>query len=115
MKLNQKKINQYANKNLKLFTDPILGSTNSNCIMTDVWLSMGEKDKNKIKYFKNFTVNKKIINNAAKNVIFMHCLPAKRGSEVTSEILDGKHSVVLEQAKNRMFIQQSILMYVLKK
>ncbi len=115
LKLNQKKINQYANKNLKLFTDPILGSTNSNCIMTDVWLSMGEKDKNKIKYFKNFTVNKKIINNAAKNVIFMHCLPAKRGSEVTSEILDGKHSVVLEQAKNRMFIQQSILMYVLKK
>ena len=115
LKLNQKKINQYANKNLKLFTDPVLGSTNSNCIMTDVWLSMGEKDKNKIKYFKNFTVNKKIINNAAKNVIFMHCLPAKRGSEVTSEILDGKHSVVLEQAKNRMFIQQSILMYVLKK
>ncbi len=115
LKLNQKKINKYTNNNLKLFTDPVLGSKNSNCIMTDVWLSMGEKDKNKVKYFKNFTINKNIINNAAKNVIFMHCLPAKRGSEVTSEILDGKHSVVLEQAKNRMFIQQSILMYVLKK
>ena len=83
--------------------------------MTDVWLSMGEKNKNKIKYFKNFTVDKKIINNASKDVIFMHCLPAKRGQEVTSEVLDGKNSVILEQAKNRMFIQQAILIYVLKK
>ena len=67
------------------------------------------------KYFKNYTVNKKIISNATKNVIFMHCLPAKRGQEVTSEVLDGKNSVVLMQAKNRMFIQQAILIYVLKK
>ena len=45
----------------------------------------------------------------------MHCLPAKRGQEVTSEVLDGKNSVVLKQAKNRMYIQQAILIYVLKK
>ena len=82
--------------------------------MTDVWVSMGEKN-NKAKYFKNFTVNRKIMSNAAKNVIFMHCLPAKRGQEVTSEVLDGKNSVVLMQAKNRMYIQQAILIYVLKK
>ena len=105
---------KFKNKNLKYLADPILGVKNSNCIMTDVWVSMGEKN-NKIKYFKNFTVNKEIMSNASNDAIFMHCLPAKRGSEVTSEILDGKHSVVLEQAKNRMFIQQSILMYVLKK
>ena len=91
------------------------GSNKSNCIMTDVWISMGEKSNNKKKYFKNFTVNKKIISQAAKNVIFMHCLPAKRGKEVTSEVLDGKKSVVLHQAKNRMFIQQAILIYVFKK
>ena len=60
-------------------------------------------------------MNKKIINNAANNVIFMHCLPAKRGQEVTSEILDGKNSIILMQAKNRMYIQQAILIYVLKK
>ena len=83
--------------------------------MTDVWMSMGDTNKEKVKYFKNFTINKKIIDNAAKDVIFMHCLPAKRGKEVTSEVLDGRNSVVLEQAKNRMFIQQAILIYVFKK
>ena len=83
--------------------------------MTDVWLSMGDKDKNKKKYFKNFTVNKRMIENANKNVIFMHCLPAIRNEEVTSEVLDGNKSVVLQQSKNRMYIQQAILIYVLKK
>ena len=111
----KKEFQQYKNKNLNHFFDPILGTKNSNCIMTDVWVSMGEKNKNKKKYFKNYTVNKKIISNATNNVIFMHCLPAKRGQEVTSEVLDGKNSVVLMQAKNRMYVQQAILIYVLKK
>ena len=111
----KKEFQQYKNKNLNHFFDPILGTKNSNCIMTDVWVSMGEKNKNKKKYFKNYTVNKKILSNAKNNVIFMHCLPAKRGQEVTSEVLDGKNSVVLMQAKNRMYVQQAILIYVLKK
>ena len=111
----KKEFQQSKNKNLNHFFDPILGTKNSNCIMTDVWVSMGEKNKNKEKYFKNYTVNKKIISNAKNNVIFMHCLPAKRGQEVTSEVLDGKNSVVLMQAKNRMYVQQAILIYVLKK
>ncbi len=102
------------NKNLKYFDDPFEGVKESNCIMTDVWVSMGEKN-NKTKYFKNFTVNKKIMSSALNNAIFMHCLPAKRGKEVTSDVLDGKNSVVLKQAKNRMYIQQAILIYVLKK
>ena len=101
----KKEFQQYKNKNLNNFFDPILGTKNSNCIMTDVWVSMGENNKNKKKYFKNYTVDKKIISNASNNVIFMHCLPAKRGQEVTSEVLDGKNSVVLMQAKNRMYIQ----------
>ncbi len=111
----KKEFQQYKNKNLNHFFDPILGTKYSNCIMTDVWVSMGEKNKNKKKYFKNYSVDKKIISNAKNNVIFMHCLPAKRGQEVTSEVLDGKNSVVLMQAKNRMFVQQAILIYVLKK
>ena len=102
------------NKNMKYFDDPFEGVKKSNCIMTDVWVSMGEKN-NKSKYFKNFTVNKNIMNNASNNAIFMHCLPAKRGKEVTSDVLDGKNSFVLQQAKNRMYIQQAILIYVLKK
>ena len=105
---------KFKNKNLKHLVDPIEGAKKSNCIMTDVWVSMGEKN-NKIKYFKNFTVNKKIMSIASNNAIFMHCLPAKRGKEVTSDVLDGNNSVVLQQAKNRMYIQQAILLYVLKK
>jgi len=115
LKNHKKEFQQYKNKNLNHFFDPILGTKNSKCIMTDVWVSMGEKNKNKKKYFKNYTVDKKIISNAKNNVIFMHCLPAKRGQEVTSEVLDGKNSVVLMQAKNRMYVQQAILIYVLKK
>ncbi len=109
----KKEFENYKNKNLNHFNDPIIGSKKSNCIMTDVWVSMGENN-NKKKYFKNYTVNKKVISNASNNVIFMHCLPAKREQEVTSEVLDGKNSVVLLQAKNRMYIQQAILIYVLK-
>ncbi len=114
-KYYKNEFSKFENKNLRYYSDPVAGSKKSNCIMTDVWISMGEKNNNKKKYFKNFTVNKKIINEAEKNVIFMHCLPAKRGQEVTSDVLDGKNSVVLTQAKNRMYIQQAILIYVLKK
>ena len=115
LKKNKSEIIKYNNDKIKFFSDPLIGAKNSNCIMTDVWVSMGDKDKNKIKHFKNFTVNQKIINLATKEAIFMHCLPAKRGKEVTSEVLDGKNSVILQQAKNRMYIQQAILLYVFKK
>ena len=115
LKINKKKLSNYYNNKLKFLSDPIKGSTNSKCIMTDVWLSMGEKNIKKLKDFKGFTVNNKIMNIASKDAIFMHCLPAKRGQEVDSNILDSKYSVVLKQAQNRMFIQQAILIYVFKK
>ena len=115
LKFSRNELKKFSNKKLKILTDPIKGTKNTNCIMTDVWLSMGDKDKNKKKYFKNFTVNKRMIENANKNVIFMHCLPAIRNEEVTSEVFDGNKSVVLQQSKNRMYIQQAILIYVLKK
>ena len=112
---NKNNLKKFQNNKLKIYVDPIQGSKNSKCIMTDVWMSMGDNNKEKLKYFKNLTVNKKIIDNADKDVIFMHCLPAKRGKEVTSDVLDSKNSVVLQQAQNRMFIQQAILIYVFKK
>ncbi len=114
LKSKKKQIENYQNKKLNILSDPIKGVQNSKCIMTDVWLSMGDKNKNKIKYFNNFTINQKILNSASNDVIFMHCLPAKRGHEVTSDVLDGKHSIVLHQALNRMFIQQAIIIYVLE-
>ncbi len=78
LQLNKKKLLKYKNKNLKILSDPILGAKNANCIMTDVWISMGEKDKNKIRYFKGFTVDKKIMKFAAKKAIFMHCFRLQR-------------------------------------
>ena len=105
-------INIHKNKNLNHFSDPILGSKNSNCIMTDVWISMGQKNsKKKLGLFKNFQVNQKLVQNAKKNYIFMHCLPAHRNLEVTDSIIDGKNSVVWSQSQNRMYVQQSILKY----
>ena len=105
------------NKNLKystFHTNIKNGLKNSNCIMTDAWISMGDKDtKNKKRLLKKFQVNEEVMKYAKKNAIFMHCLPAHRNEEVTDSVLDGKQSVVLEQAKNRMYIQQSILLFLL--
>ena len=82
------------------------------CVMTDAWVSMGETYSKK-KYFKNYQVNKDVMKNAGKEAIFMHCLPAHRDEEVSSELLDSKQSVVWEQAQNRMFVQQAIILNLL--
>ena len=63
----------------------------------------------KIKLFKNYKVDKKLMNYANKRAIFMHCLPAHRNKEVTDSVIDGKQSIVWKQAENRMYVQQSIL------
>ena len=80
--------------------------------MTDAWVSMGESNSKK-KYFKNYQVNKDVMKIASKEAIFMHCLPAHRDEEVSSELLDSKQSVVWEQAQNRMFVQQAIILNLL--
>jgi ornithine carbamoyltransferase len=100
-------------KNSKLYNEVNEGIKNADCVMTDTWISMGEKNINSKKdTLKNFQVNKNIMSRAKKNAIFMHCLPAHRNEEVTDSVIDSKQSVVWEQAKNRMFVQQSILYYL---
>ena len=84
----------------------------ADCVMTDAWVSMGERSTKK-KYFKNFQVNSDIMKKTSKNSIFMHCLPAHRNEEVSSELLDSNKSVVWEQAQNRMFVQQAIILDLL--
>ena len=83
--------------------------------MTDKWISMGSKTdkKNKKKFFKSFQVNDKIMKLTKKDSIFMHCLPANRGEEVTDEVLDGKQSAVWLQALNRIHVQKSIIEWCL--
>ena len=83
--------------------------------MADVWISMGEKNKSKKNYFKNYQINKKIIEFANKDAVFMHCLPAHRGEEVTNEVMDSKQSIIWQQAQNRMYVQQAILSYIFNK
>ena len=97
-----------------LYNNLELGINNADCIMTDAWISMGEKkSKAKINLLKNFQVNQSIMSKAKKNAIFMHCLPAHRNQEVTDSVIDGNQSVVWQQAKNRMYVQQSILNFLL--
>jgi ornithine carbamoyltransferase len=107
----------FKNKTLEyvnFYKDINKGLNNADCVMTDVWISMGEVDtKNKIKLLKKYQVNQNVMNKAKKNAIFMHCLPAHRNEEVTDEIIDGNQSIVWTQARNRMYVQQSILIYLL--
>ena len=86
--------------NIKIMNDPMEACKDSNAILTDTWVSMGDQKDKSVDHFKPFQVNSDLMLLANKNAIFMHCLPAKREQEVTSDILDSKKSVVLQQAKN---------------
>tara|TARA_Y100000590_G_scaffold434014_1_gene551725 strand:- start:468 stop:1391 length:924 start_codon:yes stop_codon:yes gene_type:complete len=114
-----RKILKWAKKNkgnILLTKNPLEASSNADCIMTDKWISMGEKiNKNKKKKaLKPYQVNKKIMQAANKDSIFMHCLPASRGEEVTSDVMDGKQSAVWLEALNRIHAQKSIIEWCLK-
>ena len=87
----------------------------SDCIMTDKWVSMNDKVNRKLKKknLKNYKVDKKLMGIAKADAIFMHCLPVGRGEEVTDEVIDGKQSVVWTQALNRIHMQKSIINWCL--
>ena len=89
---------------------------NADCIMTDKWISMGDKGNlsKKRKAFKHFQVNEKLMKVAKKDAIFMHDLPAQRGEEVSAGVIDGKQSVVWQQAENRLHCQKGIIEWCLK-
>ena len=106
------------NKNAKILItkNPKEAAYLADCVMTDKWISMGDKvkKKKKKKLLKPYQVNKKIMKLAKKDAIFMHCLPANRGEEVTNEVMDGKQSVVWLEALNRIHVQKSIIQWCLK-
>ena len=99
------------NCDLIITDDPNKAAKDADCVMTDKWISMNDKGNKKIKkkIFKKYQVNKKVMSYAKPDSIFMHCLPASREEEVTSEIMDGKQSVVWLQAFNRIHAQKSII------
>ena len=109
---NRSLINKFKSTNISFSSDPIEAIKGTDCVMTDVWVSMGEKKSvKKKKIFKNFQVNENLMQHTHKKTIFMHCLPAHRNEEVVDSIIDSKKSVVWQQAQNRMYVQQSILNY----
>ena len=107
----------WANDNvadIEIMNDPIEACKDSNAILTDTWVSMGDENTvNPEKIFNNFQVNDKLFAVAADDAIFMHCLPAHRGQEVSSEIIDGPRSVVWDEAENRLHIQKAILSWAI--
>ena len=113
-----KNIMAWAKKNkvnIKITKDPTEAVKNVDCVMTDKWISMNDKvdKKKKKKALKPYQVNKKIMKLAKSDSIFMHCLPVSRGEETTSEVVDGKQSVVWTQALNRIHAQKSIINWCL--
>ena len=102
------------NANIEITEDPRKASKNANAILTDTWISMGEEDiDNPEIIFNKFQVNEDLFKEANENAIFMHCLPAHRGQEVTKEIIDGPRSAVWDEAENRLHIQKAILSWAL--
>lgn len=91
--------------------DPMEAIKDADVVVTDVWASMGDEDERdvRLQHFKGYQVNEEICKHAKDDFIFLHCLPAHRGEEVTEEIIDGKHSVVFDEAENRLHVQKALL------
>ena len=110
---------EYADENSTEITishDINLAIDNVDVVYTDVWVSMGDEAEKaqREKDFSPFQVNQKLMDLANDGAIFMHCLPAIRGQEVTAEVIDGPQSVVLDQAENRLHAQKGVLYYYMK-
>jgi len=95
--------------------NPIEAVKGTDVIYGDVWASMGEKDKTeeKAEKLKKFQINSELLKHSPEAII-MHCLPAERGKEITDEMMDGRNSVVFDQAENRLHIQKAIMLFLMK-
>ena len=96
--------------------DPFKAVKNADVIYTDVWASMGQKEETAKRHrdFAGFQVNSKLIAATGKETLFMHCLPAERGIEVTDEVCDADYSIIFDEAQNRMFAQNAIMLKLFK-
>jgi len=97
-----------------LTTDPYEAAEGADVIVTDCWVSMGDEDEGRRhNLLKPYQVNKQLLRTAKENALFMHCLPAHRGEEVTDDVIDGPQSVVFDEAENRLHAQKGILAWCL--
>jgi len=104
-----------AGERVTLFEHPIEAAEGSDLIVTDVWASMGQEkeQREREKVFARFQVNAELMASTNKDAIFMHCLPAHRGEEVTADVIDGPQSVVWEEAENRLHAQKALLEFLI--
>jgi len=96
-----------------LGNDPRVAAAGAHLVLTDTWVSMGCTDEDRHKLLEPFQVNQPLMDLAAPDALFMHCLPAHRGEEVTDQVMDGPQSVVWDEAENRMHVQKAILSWCL--
>ena len=105
-----------ANKaKLNVTRDPYEAVRGADCVVTDCWVSMGDEDETRRHHnlLTPYRVDAKLMKAAGKDAIFMHCLPAHRGEEVTDEVMDGPSSVVFDEAENRLHAQKDVLAWCL--
>ena len=107
----------HGNGKVEIVEDPLMAVEGADIIYTDVWISMGDSGdlKKKEKILTPYQINQKLLDATGKSSLVMHCLPAHRGMEITSEVLDGKDSIVFDQAENRLHVQKGILETLLSK
>ena len=99
---------------VEIMDDPVAAVRGADCVVTDTWVSMGQTDAGKRKkLLRPYAVDTALMKHAAKTAIFMHCLPAYRGHEVTADVIDGPQSVVFDEAENRLHVQKAILAWCL--
>ena len=100
---------------INIIRDPIKASKNADIIATDVWVSMGDEEEydQRLRDFKPYQVNSKLLEQAKHDVMILHCLPAHRGEEITAEVVDGPNSAVFDQAENRLHAQKALLLKLL--
>ena len=110
-----KKIAKQTGANLEFLTEPHAAVAGIDAIYTDAWASMGQENESakRAEIFRSYQVNRQLMAKAATNAVFMHCLPAHRGEEVTDEVMDSEQSVIFEQAENRLHVQKAILYLLL--
>ena len=103
--------------NIAVSHNPKEAIEHADIVYTDVWASMGQKDEaaQREKIFSNFQVNESLMAASGKRTLFMHCLPAERGREVTDGVMEADYSIVFDQAENRMHIQNAIMVYLSEK
>jgi len=104
-----------AGKQVEIIRDPMAAAENSDLVVTDVWTSMGQEEEQarREKAFAGYIVDDKLMAQADQDALFMHCLPAHRGEEVSASVIDGRQSVVWDEAGNRLHAQKALLEFLM--